>query len=245
MKKNLAFTLAEVLITLAIIGVVAAMTIPTLVNKYQDRVNETRYKKAVSMLSQAVQLAMAQADSPGNMTHTDLWNCKDKDDFGEAHECFVTETKKLFKNIVQNDQAAYDRMTSVEYGEIGNPWSNSENLAELFTTGDGITFGYLVSDDGITMLVDTNGSSKPNNVSKDLYALQIQPNGKVVDVTASLAGGGSGIDMGDCSLDNPENCNKEQCENLPGVICPPPSVGIVELRWNETGCYRYSNCQVM
>ena len=80
MKKNFGFTLAEVLITLAIIGVVAAMTLPTLVNKYQDRVNETRYKKAVSMLSQAVQLSMAEVDSPGNMTNTDLWNCKDKND---------------------------------------------------------------------------------------------------------------------------------------------------------------------
>jgi len=37
MKKDFAFTLAEVLITLAIIGVVAAMTIPTLVANYQEK----------------------------------------------------------------------------------------------------------------------------------------------------------------------------------------------------------------
>ena len=35
-EKNSAFTLAEVLITLGIIGVVAAMTIPTLISKYQS-----------------------------------------------------------------------------------------------------------------------------------------------------------------------------------------------------------------
>ena len=241
MKKNFAFTLAEVLITLAIIGVVAAMTLPTLVNKYQDRVNETRYKKALSMLSQAVQLSMAEVDSPGNMTNTDLWACKDKDDFDESHGCFVSETKKLFKNIVQNDEAAYDRMAEVDYGEIDNPWSNSDNLMELFTTGDGITFGYLVSDDGITMLVDTNGASKPNNISKDLYLLQILPNGKVVDVTASLAEGGS---SGDC-FDNLNSCTQEQCEALPEFGCTRTDRSEWGVLWYYGRCAEVAACAPM
>lgn len=48
-----AFTLAEVLITLGIIGVVAAMTMPTLINKTNDKANITAMKKAYSILSQA------------------------------------------------------------------------------------------------------------------------------------------------------------------------------------------------
>lgn len=55
--KNSAFTLAEVLITLAIIGVVAAMTLPVLINKYQERVTVTKVKKMYSTLNQAVKLA--------------------------------------------------------------------------------------------------------------------------------------------------------------------------------------------
>ena len=47
-----AFTLAEVLITLGIIGVVAAMTLPTLISNYQKRVYVTQLKKSVSVLSQ-------------------------------------------------------------------------------------------------------------------------------------------------------------------------------------------------
>ena len=54
-----AFTLAEVLITLAIIGVVAALTIPTLLNNYNDKVLETRYKKAVNIMTNGFKLMMS------------------------------------------------------------------------------------------------------------------------------------------------------------------------------------------
>ena len=47
-KKILAFTLAEVLITLGIIGIIAAMTIPTLMSKIQERRYTTQYKKIFS-----------------------------------------------------------------------------------------------------------------------------------------------------------------------------------------------------
>ena len=52
-----AFTLAEVLITLAIVGIIAAITIPTIVNKYKTTVASTRLKKFYSMMSQAIQLS--------------------------------------------------------------------------------------------------------------------------------------------------------------------------------------------
>jgi len=52
-----AFTLAEVLITLVIIGVVAAMTIPTLISNYKKQVVETRLAKFYSSMNQAMQLS--------------------------------------------------------------------------------------------------------------------------------------------------------------------------------------------
>ena len=55
-----AFTLAEVLITLAIIGVVAAITIPSVVQKYQERVTVTKLKKVYSTLNQAYQMAVIE-----------------------------------------------------------------------------------------------------------------------------------------------------------------------------------------
>ena len=58
--KRAAFTLAEVLITLAIIGIVAAMTIPTLIAKYQEKVMVTKVKQGHSILMNAIQLYMVQ-----------------------------------------------------------------------------------------------------------------------------------------------------------------------------------------
>ena len=55
-KNKWAFTLAEVLITLGIIGVVAAMTLPTLIQKYQEKVTVNKLKKMYSVLSQAYNL---------------------------------------------------------------------------------------------------------------------------------------------------------------------------------------------
>ena len=62
MKKRSGFTLAEVLITLGIIGVVAAMTIPTLIQNTNSVRFATQFKKSISTLSQAALMAQAQYD---------------------------------------------------------------------------------------------------------------------------------------------------------------------------------------
>ena len=58
--RNSAFTLAEVLITLGIIGVVAAMTLPSLTKKYQDKIMLTQVKRAYSDLENALKMYAAQ-----------------------------------------------------------------------------------------------------------------------------------------------------------------------------------------
>ena len=56
-KVQVGFTLAEVLITLGIIGVVAAMTIPTLMTNYQKKSTATQLKKTYATISNAVRLS--------------------------------------------------------------------------------------------------------------------------------------------------------------------------------------------
>lgn len=59
MTKRFGFTLAEVLITLTIIGVVAAMTIPTLLSNSSDQQYKTGLKKAISTINQAITMQYA------------------------------------------------------------------------------------------------------------------------------------------------------------------------------------------
>ena len=56
-KKKSGFTLAEVLITLGIIGVVAAITIPILMTNYKKHVIETELKEFYSIMNQALKLS--------------------------------------------------------------------------------------------------------------------------------------------------------------------------------------------
>ena len=63
MTKRFGFTLAEVLITLGIIGVVAAMTIPTLISNTNGAQFKTAYKKALSTLNQGVLMNVALKDT--------------------------------------------------------------------------------------------------------------------------------------------------------------------------------------
>ena len=70
--KRFGFTLAEVLITLGIIGVVAAMTIPTLISNTNSAKFKSQYKKTLSTLNQAGLMATAQNDLDwASATHAD------------------------------------------------------------------------------------------------------------------------------------------------------------------------------
>ena len=66
MEKKAAFTLAEVLITLGIIGIVAAMTLPALINNYKEQEIITRVKKTYTTIAQALELVQAAYETPGD-----------------------------------------------------------------------------------------------------------------------------------------------------------------------------------
>lgn len=79
MKRKFGFTLAEVLITLGIIGVVAAMTMPALIQKNHTNISEARLKKFYSSINQAVTLAeVTQGDKKD-------WTAADTDEFWEKY----------------------------------------------------------------------------------------------------------------------------------------------------------------
>ena len=75
------FTLAEVLITLGIIGIVAAMTLPALVQGYNTRITETRLKKFYSTFNQAIQMSVKDN---GDAKEWDYFIMEQKDENNQA-----------------------------------------------------------------------------------------------------------------------------------------------------------------
>ncbi len=86
-----AFTLAEVLITLAIIGVVAAMTIPTLISNYKEKVTVTKVKNFYSRFSNAYQLAIAEHGPISTWGLTQMEYTEDENDEYEGNYYINTE----------------------------------------------------------------------------------------------------------------------------------------------------------
>ena len=120
MKKVLAFTLAEVLITLAIIGVVAALSIPAVISNSQQQEFKTGLRKAVSVLNSAITMNMAlDGESPYDNANT----------FGylQKHMSILMSTRVL----------PYETYTQRNSGSINH---NSDNAA--FYTTDGMRFEF-------------------------------------------------------------------------------------------------------
>ena len=133
MKKRNAFTLAEVLITLGIIGIVAAMTLPAITSAYRKNVIETELKKTYSLLNQLIR--RSEVDNESATT----WNWENTLDYELTNQFF----DKYFAPYLQitNRKRSYgdDRWYSV-YSSIGEgpswQYNNSHN-ADWIRLADG------------------------------------------------------------------------------------------------------------
>ena len=97
-KKNFGFTLAEVLITLGIIGVVAAMTIPNLISNHRKNIVETRMAKFYSVINQAIR--RSEADN-GPVAHWDKLILDDIKDENNEIIGKTTNTKEWFNKYLK------------------------------------------------------------------------------------------------------------------------------------------------
>lgn len=158
-KKISAFTLAEVLITLAIIGVVAAMTIPVLINIIDDMHYKTAYKRAYSMLSEALKSAntdnslveFPSAIPPGRPTPGD--------------QNFLTIMAK-FKAAKECTSGTDNRDCWVDAERYNISFPSIECYA--FVDASGMSWSQYYWGTNV-IFVDTNGMKKPNQWGKDRF----------------------------------------------------------------------------
>lgn len=153
-KRKNAFTLAEVLITLGIIGVVAAMTVPTLVGQTGEQEYKTGLKKAVSTINQAVQLNYVQDGSDFSLLSSSTKNAASSDNL------FGLFSLRL--NVQNNAVAATD---------FANGSKGSLAGANMILLNDGSILAFdnstaCTTTGSCTVWVDTNGYKLPNAASQ-------------------------------------------------------------------------------
>lgn len=191
------FTLAEVLITLGIIGIVAAMTLPAIINKTINKECETALKKNYSILQQALQQAQLDTGEiirPSNYQFT-LNNSYPVKALllkyiKQARDCGIGGEQGA---CVENQGLSHNENAKKIYKTF-----NNKNLADNYIMDD----GQFITSDGTLFLiensqntgtsilpiyitVDVNGiNKKPNRWGYDLFTFQLLNTGKLLPMGA-------------------------------------------------------------
>ena len=191
-RKKAAFTLAEVLITLGIIGVVAAMTIPTLIANYQEKATVSKAKQAYSLVAQAYQLAkvengeLSQWGFAGDSSYSQDENGNNviSDESAESMKIFWQKMGKHLKvasTCYYDDNACQVNLENMKTLDGRDRNIDSAKYSSV-TLSNGMTlFGGWInnvtcssnSNESLYCLdfgVDINGLAQaPNTVGKDIY----------------------------------------------------------------------------
>ena len=173
LKKG-AFTLAEVLITLGIIGVVAAMTMPSLIQNYQEKATVTKLKKCYSLVSQAYVSILNDEGGSDTLQAGDDLEMMEK--FGKylKYQKTCGRNKGCFPNVT------YKSVTGNGYSK----WEDdtTDRSRAILTDGTLIMFNksamwgrnegnYLYAQ----IYVDINGFKGPNQLGRDFFYFYINP----------------------------------------------------------------------
>ena len=165
-KKCIFF--AEILVTLMIIGVIAAMTIPALRKDSMNKTITTNLKKIYSEMNQATSLALTN-NNTNRMYRTGLL---------DSAEIFETEFVKKYFNLAKECEA--DDYTC--FG--GSDWINKRGIGTksyVLANGISIKFDSVQNQKDLDMYiyVDVNGPKSPNKGGTDQLIMQMNGLGTV------------------------------------------------------------------
>lgn len=202
--KRQGFTLAEVLVTLIIIGIIAAMTVPGLKRHSDMEEYVAGCKKAYSTIANATRLV--------EMDHGDVkrWgNIDGGDDAIKKMYDYYSEHMNIIHACGANEKGCWQQATDLSGANTGNAYGIGANTIS-FTTADGMHWcfdgigteavGLKDTPSGsLGMWVDVNGDKKPNQVGSDIFVFVLDPKRGVVpggtdNNYANCKEGGTGYD---------------------------------------------------
>lgn len=187
-----AFTLTEVLITIGLIGVVAALTLPTLINNTQGKERETQLKVGYAILEQGIknmQAELGYLPTPAQYTRTGTFYPEYKKYFNKIFDCgFVPLNSDLCIERANNQGGAFTFNTDKIYKTLNNNNINSDAYDDgQFILPNGML---VVIENGsysnvIILHIDINGKTNgPNRLGQDMFSFQLMPDGKLLPMGA-------------------------------------------------------------
>ena len=176
-SKRAAFTLAEVLITLGIIGVVAALTIPALISNYQKHVWVTQLKKDVNYVQNSIKMIMGQ---------------EGVDYFFQTSLFTMPYVEGIIVGCVFNPTELNDKYLKLQVVSKNSEFSKYLNESRIDATGFVLNDGSCISIDspnqgmpcsssfaGIEVDVDVNCDKKPNEFGRDRFQFLLDSYGNL------------------------------------------------------------------
>ena len=171
-NRRAAFTLAEVLITLGIIGVVAAMTIPTLISNYQNKALKTQFMNKYATINQAVLFAKNEnglTNIQSYCTELDLDNLIYYNET-KCKEIFNKYFKVVGKCKYKDDIVTYNKQNTA-YVDRGAVIPPTKLLA------DGSCYDIRINSKKLGFTFDVNGPEKgPNALGHDIFSFWLDKN---------------------------------------------------------------------
>ena len=176
-----AFTLAEVLVTLGIIGVVSAMTVPNLVKNYQNQSLVTQLHKVYNEFSQAFERYMSD-QRVESLAESEL---------GGGSAAGVRAFMQNYFKIVNDCGGNYFTASKTCFASIpyGNINSNTETTFEdtchgVYTLASGAAICIDAANNAnyvASIEVDVNGAQAPNIFGRDVFVMFVRPDGTLYD----------------------------------------------------------------
>ena len=171
MKKKSGFTLSEVLLTIGIIGLLASMLIPVIMNKVQEAEYKTGYRKAYSDLNQAFNSVAMENDFVDNGTVSG----------GPGIKSNFDKIKAKFKIVKECDNSLAEGCWVDACMNGADCWSslqseNTQGKSWGFIDASGRAWINYKRSFALWPIVDINGTKLPNRMGRDRFAFKLNDN---------------------------------------------------------------------
>lgn len=172
-KKQAGFTMSEVLITLGIVGIIAAMTLPQLIKNYQHKVLQTQFQKAYAKIQEAYLLTLNEL-GVSNLSKEIIAACSVQTKFGPEFNA------AFHRNLRYKTKAKDYRIYNYTKNKFWEHRKGSGYPMPVYVLGDGSSYVAFVNSCIIFLEFDSNGPYKgPNRYGFDVFTFKVSNDGVV------------------------------------------------------------------